>query len=50
MYLEIEKFSVYVHDLEKVAVEFLGNAGSLEPTNTWIPNLTKSSHSRLFSP
>ena len=40
MYLEIEKFSVYVHDLDKVAVDFLGNAGSSEPT--WMSMLTKS--------
>ena len=50
MYLEIEKFSVYVHDLEKVAVDFLGNAGSSEPTNTWMSMLTKSSPRRFLSP
>ena len=50
MYLDTEKFSVYVHDLEKVAVDFLGNAGSSEPANTRMSMLTKSSPGRFLSP
>ena len=50
MYLDTEKFLVYVHDLKKVAVDFLGNAGSSEPANTCMSMLAKSSPGRFLSP
>ena len=29
----------------EIVVELLGNAGNLDPTETWVPSVTKSSSS-----